>query len=362
VAAVGRGAALAAVPLLLFGALLATADAVFAGWLRRLVVWDWWDPWRVASHLGLILALAWVAGGALRAVAAGATAPSVDLPAPRSLRLGTIEVGVVLGSLDLLFGLFVLVQFRYLFGGAARVEASTGLTYAEYARRGFFELVAVVALALPFLLLLHWLLRRDEPGTGAADGRPFAFFRLLAGVQIGLLGVVLVSALQRMRLYQQEYGLTELRLYTTAFMGWLALLFVWFAATVLRDRRRPFAAGALAAAVAITAILHAVNPDALIVRANAAAAAEPGARPFDAAYALGLSGDAVPALLAAWPDLPAADRCLVGDRLLEEWATTGEGWRTWSWGRQQARSAVARQASALPCEPGAGRTVDDTAS
>ena len=53
----------------------------------------------------------------------------------------------------------MLVQFRYLFGGAALVQVSETLTYAEYARRGFFELVAVAALLLPIMLLLDWVAR-----------------------------------------------------------------------------------------------------------------------------------------------------------------------------------------------------------
>jgi hypothetical protein len=55
----------------------------------------------------------------------------------------------VLGLLDLLFLTFVVIQVRYLFGGAGRVAATAGLTHTEYARRGFFELVTVTALALP---------------------------------------------------------------------------------------------------------------------------------------------------------------------------------------------------------------------
>ena len=47
----------------------------------------------------------------------------------------------VLAALDLLFLLFVALQARWLFGGAGVIEATTGLTVSEYARRGFFELV-----------------------------------------------------------------------------------------------------------------------------------------------------------------------------------------------------------------------------
>ena len=73
-----------------------------------------------------------------------------------------------------------------------------------------------------------------------------------------------------MRLYTETYGLTELRLYTTAFMGWLALVFLWFVATVLRERRELFAFGALVGGFAVISAAQLANPDALIVRANAA--------------------------------------------------------------------------------------------
>src|SRR5690606_9407582 len=100
---------------------------------------------------------------------------------------------------------------------------------------------------------------------------------------VGLLFVVMASALQRLSLYVQEYGLTELRLYSAAFMLWLAFLFVWFLATVVRGARDRFAAGALAGGLAVLLVLHAVNPDALIARTNLARARESGR--FDVDYA-----------------------------------------------------------------------------
>ncbi|HZG53939.1 MAG TPA: DUF4173 domain-containing protein, partial [Pyrinomonadaceae bacterium] len=174
----------------------------------------------------------------------------------RSFSLGAVEVGVVLGLLNVLFGCFVAVQFRYFFGGAARVMSVTELTYAEYARRGFFELTWVAGLMLPLLLAAHALLNKDRR---AAE----RIFRPLAGVQVALLFVIMASAVARMRLYQSEYGLTELRLYTTAFMLWLGLVFVWFAWTVLvRSNRERFACGALVAAFLTVGLLHLLNPDA----------------------------------------------------------------------------------------------------
>ena len=51
----------------------------------------------------------------------------------------------------------------------------------------------------------------------------------------------------RVRLYVAAYGLSEIRLFGTAGMIYLALLFAWFAATVLRGRRAWFASGGLVA-------------------------------------------------------------------------------------------------------------------
>jgi hypothetical protein len=109
------------------------------------------------------------------------------------------------------------------------VQVVPGLTYAEYARQGFFELVAVAALVLLLLLVAHELLRRHTVSPGQQW-----LFRALAGGQIVLLYVIMASAGQRMRLYQEAFGLTELRLYATAFMLWLAAVFAWFTVTVLR--------------------------------------------------------------------------------------------------------------------------------
>jgi hypothetical protein len=234
--------------------------------------------------------------------------------------------------MNLLFLLFVVVQFRYFFGGAAHVVATTGLTYAEYARRGFFELVAVAVLVLPLLLAAHWLLRKENPWHER-------IFRALAGAQLLLLFVIMASAVERMRLYQSEYGLTELRLYTTAFMVWLAIVFIWFALTVLRGRRARFAFGAMMTGLVMIIALHALNPDALIVRVNAARAS--AGRGFDVSYATSLSADAVPALMEAAPALSEADRRAITDRLRQRWSSSeSAGWRSWNWSRAQAKSAV----------------------
>ena len=338
-AEVGGGLLIAFPLLILFAGLFAAADAVFRGFLQNLFHLI---SWNIFTHLFLVGFFAWVVAGFLRGCLIGserslAAGHQVSFP-----KLGIVEIGIALGSLDLLFFLFVLVQVRYLFGGAPLVGVTPGLTYAEYARSGFFELVAVATIALPLLLLTHWLLRQEDP----AHARLFA---ALAGIQILLLFVIMASAFKRMRLYQGEYGLTEARLYPTAFMGWLAVVFVWFALTVLGGHRERFAYGALIAGFLLIATLHLVNPDRLIARTNTARAR--AGRRFDVRYTSSLSADAAPVLLDAVPALSPHDRCAVADVLLREWAPQDRldwpDWRTWSWSRRSALQAVSANWQAL---------------
>jgi len=259
--------------------------------------------------------------------------PEPRRPGGRIGVLGIVELGVVLGLLDVLFLAFVVVQFRYLFGGAALVQVSDTLTYAEYARRGFFELVWVAALLLPMMLFLDWLARLDSP-------RQVRIYRTLAGLLVALLFVVIVSALQRMRLYTQEYGLTELRLYTTAFMFWITAGAVWYLATVLRDQRERFLFGAMIAGLVAAAILNALDPDNLIVRTNSARA--DASTRFDGDYPLLLSLDAAPATVDALPLMPRPQRISAARQLLRRWeAAQDYDWRSWNYGRWRAWEAIA---------------------
>jgi hypothetical protein len=150
------------------------------------------------------------------------------------------------------------------------------------------------------------------------EARVERLFRLLSGGVIALLFVIMISALYRMRLYQIEFGLTELRLYTTACMGWLAIVFVWFMLTVGCGQADRFAFGALAAAFGVLLILNVLNPDDFIARVNAGRVE--AANPFDASYVVGLSADAVPALIASLPALNQDDRCVTVARILERWS------------------------------------------
>jgi Domain of unknown function (DUF4153) len=342
--AVGRGVALSAAPLLVFGALLMSADAVFDNLVRRTLHIN---VERLFVHAFVIAFCAWIVAGYLRGLLIGNGLPQETRKLPRLFSLGIVETGIVLALLDVLFLAFVVVQVRYLFGGASLVGITPGLTYADYARSGFFQLVMVAALVLPLLLLMHWVLRQEKPTH-------VRIFRALAGVQILLLFVIMASALERMRLYTEQFGLTEQRLYATAFMAWLAVVFMWFAFTVLSGRRERFAFGAMLAGFLLIGALQIVNPDALIARTNVERASE-GQR-FDARYVTHLSADAVPELVAHLAKLNTQDSRIIAASVLKRWSPGERGnWRAWSWSRAQATKAIDSHGTFLEQMSNAGR-------
>jgi hypothetical protein len=306
-----RGFVIALPALIVFGALLSSADAAFAGVLKDMFAFDLGEA---VLHLVVIAIGAAVSAGFLRSFAISGPTPAFARPA--FLRMPGPETNVALGLINLLFATFVIVQFRYFFGGSETLRIGD-LTYSEYARRGFFELAVVVALVVPMLLVVEWLVANH------IDSQHIRLFRVLAAIQIALVLVIAASAYQRMQLYRDAFGLTRDRFFTTAFMIWLALLLVWFALTVLTGRRDRFAIGTLVSGLAAVVILHAINPDAVIARTNLSRAAS-GIRPFDEKYALrDLSDDA------------AAELARAGyTQILDRHRPTG--WRTWNLSRARA--------------------------
>ena len=325
---IARGTLMALPPLIVVTALLANADPVFEGVMQKALFGL--EP--LLQHAAFVAVIAWLLSGYLRAfLVDDDVIERVRIPRP-ALAPSEIAVGVTL--LNILFLVFLAVQVRYLFGGASLVEVTQGLSYAEYARRGFFELVAAAAFVVPVLLVADW---------AAADHqmRDRRLLRATSTVLVLLLAGVLASAAYRMRLYQDAYGLTEQRLYVSVFMIWLTGVLGWLAATVLRGRRRGFVFAAAMGGLTCIAALHVLNPHALIARVNISRAAS-GAE-IDASYLRTLSADAVPTLIAKLPALPLDQRCQVAAMLKERWSGNREGgWRTWNFSDARARRMVAQ--------------------
>ncbi len=254
---------------------------------------------------------------------------------PSVFTLGTTETVLILGLVNLLFLAFVIVQVPYLFGGMDLVQNTPDFKLADYARRGFGELVAVAALVLPMLLLSHWLLRKDGSKVGG-------IYKVFAGIQIALLFVIMASAVQRLVLLTGElgYGLTTVRFYPMVFMIWLAVVFVWFTVSVLRNKRNYFAWGALWSAIIILGATNLINPEKFIVEHNLKLMHQ--GREFDAAYNAGLSDDALPSLVSAFENFNAEDAVTaLGQLKYRACRKRDEGdWRTWNLSRQKASDTL----------------------
>ncbi len=332
------GTLLALPVLTVFVLLLGSADLVFAQRLEqffdllsleKFIEWVW--------RLVLIAIAAWLlAGGMFAALQRQGKLSWLRLPPQwdplgRGFRwLGIVEASIVLLALDALLFSFAWIQLRYLFGGAANVHAA-GFTYAEYARRGFFELVAASLLGLGLLMALGW-------GTRVHGPKEERLLKGASSVLVAFLWLLLASAFMRLRLYEWAYGFTELRLYSHGFMFFLAAVLGWQLIT-LWWRRERFLIGAWVAALAFLAAMNLLNPDAFVARQNLARYHARG--DIDMAYLTALSADAVPVLVEALDDLRGAE----GDELrralrgwLEWLAQEGqeEPWPSIRWSRWRA--------------------------
>ena len=159
--------------------------------------------------------------------------------------------------IDLLYVIFVIIQFAYLFGRSGLPE---GFTYSEYARKGFTELILVSLLNIGFLGLT---LTYAKKGTRGMD----ITFRILNTITVCCTYVILLSAYYRMLMYEEAYGFTFLRIMTQAFMIFLFVLFSIALAGVWNDRV-PLLKSFIAVAVVAFTIINYINVDAVIARKN----------------------------------------------------------------------------------------------
>lgn len=321
--------------------LFAAADAVFAELLGS-VLGVPFDVGELSFRIAFIAIAAWLAGGLLVLAAAHAPADQSGVSQAHSVvlpRLGAMEGVVALIALDALFAVFVVLQATYLFGGRDTLEAS-GLTYSAYARRGFFELIAVAGIAGTLVLGLE--------ATVRARTRAY----LLAALLLGALTLaVLLSALVRLGLYNSAYGWTELRFHALAAIAWLGIGVVIAAGTIVLDRSRWLLHGLVIAGLAVALGVNAVGPQEFVAGRNLERAIHPELVPsdglpgLDAAHLGTLDEDAVPALVASLPSLSEPDRAAVlrilRFRLARLDADSRAGsWASWNLGRERAREAL----------------------
>lgn len=294
----------------LVAAVLASGDALFASFFEIGDV--------VSTAVGRFVAASIVMSAVV--ATSGAAAASEDRPpipsrawaSPRS----TIVAAV---PLVLVYIAFVAVQISTLVLGADYVRNRTGLTFAEYARSGFFQLVAVGFITFLGLLVLRPVVRR-------ADSRERRVLRGLAVVASICTVAMVVAAIVKLDLYADVFGLTMLRVYTSVFAAWLGLVLVLALWSQFRlDGEWVVPAVAVTALVGVFG-MNVVNPERVVADHNLTETIT--SDEFDIGYLLDLSADAVPAISAHLDDLPSADRAIAIDRLCTRAARSG--WLDWN--------------------------------
>jgi hypothetical protein len=311
--ALARGAAIAVPIVLVLGLLLGSADPVFASFFNI-------DLGASQGELMVDLFLVTTGAALVGAIACGLSIThraQVDLP----LRLGGREALVVMVAIDALFALFALAQADAALGGAADALRRAGVTYADYARSGFFQLLWVAGLT--------WLVAvvaRDavpvEPGATR--------FALIAAIElaIGLVLLIVYVAHVRLQLYETAYGFTMLRLYSHVFAGVVAAAFVLVGVSVAdAGQSRSWLFGAVTALLLVVLIgLNAASPEALVARLNIERAQQTGK--LDADYLASLSDDATALMLAAVPSLRAGQGRALRSAVCAARPSTGTGWES----------------------------------
>ncbi len=319
-----KGLVLATPMLLVFTLLFASADARFSAYLASV---SQVFSFSAVEHL-ITTALMSVLSFGLLAMVLRKPDPG-RLEVPDQLSLGREETLIIMGSLVLLFLVFVVLQASYLFGGQDIIEQTSGLTIAEYARRGFFEMLVVAGLTLLVLLAM--------PGL-RCDLR---IFRPLAVIMVGLVLIIMVSALQRLLLYVETFGLTVDRLLALGVMLWLVGTLVGFVLTVLRGRPQGFAFGSVVFGMVLLLVAGFMNPAAVVARTNIEKALADGDRAIDLQYLVNLGGDAIPVIMDHFEELPAQQQCYLGHALMGSLIVSQQrDWRQWNWSRTVAARAL----------------------
>jgi hypothetical protein len=240
--------------------------------------------------------------------------------------LDPIIAGTVLVCVNLVYVLFAAIQFSYLFG-AAKGLLPEGVAYAEYARRGFSELILIALINLGLLLIgLHGIRRS---GAMAEMIR-----KLLMSILVGCTVIMLVSAYSRLSLYESAYGFTLTRLLVHGFMLFLGVLLIITFLRIWWEHFSLLKAYLLSSVVAYV-LMNYANLDDRIASNNIARYEQSGV--IDIPYLGMLSTDAYPALLrlqANHPELLSIKPYL--DRMRQQSRYEAK-WPSWNLSKMRAR-------------------------
>ena len=313
-----RTAVVSLVLLLVFGGLLASADAVLGSWAAALV------PELSDMVVFRTFTLVFFTGITLAGLYLALNPPHVEEFPRGSARIPLWEWAVPLGVVIAVFIAFIAAQGAAMFAGHDYVLRTTGLTYAESARQGFGQLTVATALVL--------LLIAGVRAWGRADSdRDRRLQTAMSAALCVLTLVVVASALRRMALYQEAFGYTVLRVSVDLFEVWLGIVVLAVLASLFTPTRAWLGRAVLVSAVLVTIVWSVGNTSAWVAEHNIDRWEATGS--LDERYLAQLPDDAVPAIHAS--ALPEDLKACI---LLQQVATdhSDDGFAGWNLAHERA--------------------------
>ncbi len=235
-----------------------------------------------------------------------------------------IVANTVLVLVNVVYLIFVAIQFSYLFGGQEG-QLIEGYTYAQYARRGFFELLFVGF--VNFLLLVGMLAKVNK-----GSKRMLSFTKAMKTLLVLATFVIIYSSHFRLSLYESVFGFTRLRVYSHFFVVLLALLFVVGLRKIWVAKSRLWKA-MVVIFLAWYTVLNYMNVDALIVRKNIERYQE--TEKIDLSYFRRLSADAYPEIMKLKAMLPGSEEKWKLINMMKDTkfyaSGAGDSWQSYNW-------------------------------
>ncbi|WNS45889.1 DUF4173 domain-containing protein [Paenibacillus sp. MMS20-IR301] len=245
------------------------------------------------------------------------THPAVQTAAPETEGIGIddpIIITTILLAVNVVYMLFVSVQFSYLFGAWEGILPDNS-TYADYARSGFFELIMVTSINFGILLLSLLAVRK-------AGGGLKRVIQLLLYILVLCSMVMLYSAYSRLTLYEEAYGYTYIRFLVHAFMIFLGLLLILAAVRITRVQF-PLLRCYIVLGLLAYVLMNYIGMDRIIARQNIQRYEVSGS--LDAAYLARLSADVMPELI----EFSRQEKGILDEELQNRLADQVEPLRNW---------------------------------
>lgn len=239
-----------------------------------------------------------------------------------------VIVTTLLIMINAVYVLFVAIQFQYFFSGTLQ----STFTFAEYARRGFFELMAVTMINLT--VLIGTLSFSKETGKAMK-----LFINIMLTLLVAVSGVMLVSAFIRLSLYESAYGFTLARVLPHSFMIFLGVIFTYTLVKIWIERLSLIRFYLISSLLFYT-LLNMVNIDQFIVDQNLQRYKETGK--IDIYYLDSLSYIGLTGLLDLYesdPDVPGLEKMLL-EKKKYIYTDTGQSWQSYNLVKQSSHERL----------------------